>query len=318
MRARPRKWGCPLAEHLGRRRASGNSHENLYGISFNSTHFVEALQKVEGAATARTVATDGLTPSSARLLPKAFPAAELVDGEPLLRRVRQVKLAAEVDAIRSSVRIAEASLADAVAALRPGITERQLTGIFMGAMADAGVTTPASQDAAWITSREQPWQRAGRDEPVAPGDLVVFDAGVVFGGYVGELGRTHLVGDGDLEDEPFRAQWWGLWDRLLESCQVGAPFAGLLEAYDRAGVPLPPVPVARGLGLGFDLPLVSRELPGTAAEGVVEAGMVFVLTASVWKEGRGTLAVQEPVYMSATGPELLSTTPLLEKKEPLR
>src|SRR5271165_1049357 len=44
-------------------------HENLYGISFNSTNFLEALRRVEGAATARTVGTDGLTPSSARLLP---------------------------------------------------------------------------------------------------------------------------------------------------------------------------------------------------------------------------------------------------------
>ena len=61
-------------------------HENLYGISFNAMNFVKVLQKIEGAATVSTVATDSMTGSSAFLLPKAFPAAELVDGEPLLRR----------------------------------------------------------------------------------------------------------------------------------------------------------------------------------------------------------------------------------------
>ena len=50
-------------------------HEHLYGISFNQLNFVRVLQGIEGAATARTVATDALTPSSSQLLPKAFPSA---------------------------------------------------------------------------------------------------------------------------------------------------------------------------------------------------------------------------------------------------
>ena len=83
-------------------------HENLYGISFNAGNFLKVLQGIEGAATVRTVATDAMTPSAARLLPKAFPSAELIDGEPLLRRARRVKTSEEVDAIRASVRIAEA------------------------------------------------------------------------------------------------------------------------------------------------------------------------------------------------------------------
>ncbi len=172
-------------------------HEHLYGISFNATNFVKALKRIEGAATVRTVATDALTPSSAQLLPRAFPSAQLVDGEPLLRRVRRVKTPEEVDAIRASVRVAERSLSEAVGALAPGVTERQLTGVFMEAMASAGVTTPATQDVAWITSRQDPWHRASRDEAVEPGDLVAFDAGVILGGYSGELGRTHAV-DGDV------------------------------------------------------------------------------------------------------------------------
>ena len=49
-------------------------HENLYGISFNAGNFVKALRRIEGAATARTVATDSLT----RLLGQ--PAAQGVPG----------------------------------------------------------------------------------------------------------------------------------------------------------------------------------------------------------------------------------------------
>ena len=289
-------------------------HENLYGISFNSTNFLTALQRVEGAAGARTVGTDGLTPSAFRLLAKAFPSAELVDGEPLLRRVRRVKLPHEVDAIRASVRVAETALGAPWSALKPGITERQLTGLFMGAMAEEGVSTPASQDVAWVTSPEHPWRRASRDAPVGRGDLVAFDAGVILDGYVGELGRTRAVESEARSDESLREKWRDLWDRLIERCQVGAPLSGLLSAYDAAGVPPPPVPVARGLGLGFDLPLVTHLLPASAGEENFEAGMVFALTAYVWKEGRGALYIQEPVHLSATGPESLCTTPFHEQR----
>src|SRR4051794_12872985 len=52
-------------------------HENLYGISFNASSFLKVLQGIDGASTARIVATDALTPSAAQLLPKAFPSADI-------------------------------------------------------------------------------------------------------------------------------------------------------------------------------------------------------------------------------------------------
>ena len=289
-------------------------HENLYGISFNAGSFLKVLQGIEGAATVRTVATDAMTPSAARLLPKAFPSAELVDGEPLLRRARRVKTHEEVEAIRASVLIAESALAEAVKTLAPGVTERQLTGVFMEAMAASGVTTPAHQDVAWITSREYPWRRASRDTPVEPGDLLAFEAGVMLGGYVGELGRTYSV-DGDAAiDGPQARRFDDLFDRLFDACRVGAPVSDLFEAYKGAGLPLPPIPVARGLGLGYDLPLVTAELPRTAGEQVLEAGMVLALSAFVWQEGLGAVYAQEPVVVRAAGPEPLSNTPFREAR----
>ena len=296
-------------------------HENLYGISFNSGTFVKALRWIEGAATFKTVATDAMSPSSAGLLPKVFPAAELVDGEPLLRRVRRVKTPEEIDAIRASVRVAERSLMRAATALVPGTSERQLTASFMEEMASAGVTTPSTQDVAWVTSREHPWRRAGRDAPVERGDLVAFQAGVLRGGYVGEVGLTYRVGDdapagqiagaidGQIDTE-LSGRWNDLWDRLLGACRIGRPLSDLLDAYEAAGVAAPPMPVARGLGLGFDLPLVTHALPQEAAEQHAEAGMVLALTAYVWKEGVGALYGQEPIVLTATGPESLSSAPL--------
>jgi Xaa-Pro aminopeptidase len=262
---------------------------------------------VDGAATAEVVATDALTPGAASLLGGAFPAAELIDGEQLLDRVRSTKVPAEVEAIRAAVGVAEHALGAAEAALAPGVTERHLTGVFMEAMAASGVTTPSGQDVAWRTSRERRWHRRGRDVPVEPGDLVAFEAGVVREGYVGEVGRTRVVGGDAAESGPLFARWTELRDRLLAACRTGAPASDLLEAYEATGNPPPPVPVARGLGLGFDLPLVTHALRRTAAAQRLAEGMVFTLTAHVWQEGVGSVVSHDPILLTAAGPELISS-----------
>jgi Xaa-Pro aminopeptidase len=273
--------------------------ENLFGITFNGENTLRRLRAIPGAATARTVATDGLAMSTSRLLAACFPQAELVDAEVTLRQLRATKLPAEIDAIRRSVAVAEGALA-------VGRTERQLTGIFMQAMAAAGVTIPTTQDVAWISSRQDPWSRSSRDTAVARDDLVGFEAGVIAGGYVGELGRTHCLAG---IDRALRRRWDRLWEALVAACRPGHSGTALLDAYTAAGVPAPPLPVARGLGLGNDLPLVTHGLPGLAAEQVLEPGMVLSLTAHVWQPGIGALSIHEPLLITDTGVELLSAHP---------
>src|SRR6202046_2471761 len=97
-------------------------HENLYGISWNPMNTISVLKGIDGAADAKRVGTDALSPGSAQLLPVAFPNAELVDGELALRAARRIKTAEEVTALREGIRVAELGLAAGVAELRPGIS----------------------------------------------------------------------------------------------------------------------------------------------------------------------------------------------------
>ena len=241
-RARPRLWiagsrpfgpGCVLVRATGAIHLLSTwdegipddiPHENLHGITFNATNVLAVLQGIEGAATARTVATDGLTPRfRAGCCRRRSRRPRSSTARTCCAVLARIKTPEEIDAIRASVRIAERALAAAEAALVPGITERQLTAVFMEAMAAAGVTTPTTQDVAWITSREHPWHRSSRDAPVAAGDLVAFDAGVISGGYVGELGRTSSVAGVAVAGAPLLQRWDELSERLLAACRPGAP-----------------------------------------------------------------------------------------------
>lgn len=286
-------------------------HENLYGISWNPVNTMSALARIEGAATARRVGTDAMSPVFAQLLPTAFPNAELVDGELAMRAARRVKTAEEVAALRESIAVAESALAAAVSELQPGVSEQALAGVLLEASAAGGVCTPSNQDVAWVTSREHPWRRANGDGRIQDGDLVAFSAGVLAGGYVGEVGRTWPA---DARHAPNGAaalyqRWEALWAKLISSCQPGFVATELLAAYEAAGEPAPPMPVARGLGMGFDPPVVSKHLPLTAAGERFEPGMVLAVTGYVWEQGVGAVFGREAVLITADGPEVLTSSP---------
>lgn len=285
-------------------------HEHLYGLLWNPMNTVAVLAAIEGAKTARRVGTDALSPGFAKLLPMAFPAAELVDGEQAMREARRIKTPEEIATLRRALKVAEIGLAATVAELTPGATEHGLTGVLLEAMTAGGISTPAAQDSVWVTSPEHPWRRADADRQVRDGDLVAVAASVLGEGYIGEVGRTWPA-SGTAGDQ-VRALYRRadrLWDKLIQACRAGAPAAGLLDAYEAAGVALPPMPVARGLGMGFDSPVISPHLRETAEAERLEPGMVLAVTGYVWESGIGAVFTRDSVLITDSGPEVLTTAP---------
>ena len=283
--------------------------ENLYGFAWNPMTLVGILQKIKGADTVRRVGTDALTPTFAMLLPMAFPNAELFDAEQAMRAARRIKTPEEVRALRRALVVAEEGLAAGIAALGPGVTEKALAGAVLEAEAAGGVSTPATQDAAWVTSKEHPWRRADGDGLVRDGDLVALSAGVLADGYVAEVARTLYVGEPTDAVRALYRRRDELWDRLFEACRPGVPVSALLDAYQQAGESLPAMPVAHGLGLGFDPPVVSPSLRATMEADILEEGMVLAVTAYVWERGVGAVFTRDAVLITAGGAEVLSTAP---------
>ncbi|OBH33180.1 Xaa-Pro aminopeptidase [Mycobacterium sp. E1715] len=284
-------------------------HDHLYGLAWNPMTLIDVLKKIDGAHTARRVGTDAITPTFAALLPEAFPNAELVDAEPAMRAARRVKTADEIAAMATALRVAERGLAAALAEFAPGVSERALAGAMMEAMAAGGVSTPATQDAAWVTSKEHSWRRAGSGE-ARPGDLVAFAAGALANGYVAEVGRTWPAGDhADRATRDLFERSNTLYDNMLAACRPGAPTSDLVAAYQAAGEPIPPMPIAHGLGLGFDPPVVSHTLLAAGEFDQLEAGMVLAITAYVWEKGVGAVFRRDTVHITEGGPHVLTASP---------
>jgi Xaa-Pro dipeptidase len=260
--------------------------ERLYPISWNPMNIVGAVTGAPGAADARRIGVDGLTPLFEQLLSTALPTAELVDGEDLMRAVRRVKSPGDVEAIRGAIAIAEDALGAAIGALRPGVRERELLGVFAERMASHGVTTPAFEGVFAVSVEAANRRRFSSDRVIEAGDLVTMSAGALADGWEGTLARTWPCGESDPERERAWSRWWGTWTTLVDRCRPGAR-VGDLRATGGAAVD--------GVGMGHEI---------VADVDVLEEGMVVAL--ELWHAG---VLGQETLLVTQGGHQPLTLHP---------
>ena len=200
----------------------------------------------------------------------------------------------------------------AVAELRPGVSERELTGVFMDAMASHGITTPATQDVVRITS------------PGAPAGPPATGAGA------GRRPRRRSTPASSPTATPARWAAPGPSTSTATpppsttstaaptSCGTGCstragpahPPPACSTPTAAAGEPLPATPVARGLGLGFDDPVIVRDLPRDRGDGDARPRRrprrhrrASPTTPSA------SVVTHEAILITADGPEVLTSSP---------
>jgi hypothetical protein len=98
-----------------------------------------------------------------------------------------------------------------------------------------------------------------------------------------------------------------MYNRLIAACRPGAS-TELLAAYEAAGEPIPPMPVAHGLGLGFDPPVVSEMLSAADEHERLDPGMVLAITGYVWQQGVGAVLRRDTVQITDDGAQVLTTS----------
>lgn len=283
------------------------SREDLFGLTWNPAVATERLAAIAGMGTSVQVGTDGYSPGAAHALARAWPDARIVDGGPALDQARRVKTADELACIVTAAAMAEAAMTGLAAALRPGVTERQLLAGHIARLAALGAPTLPTEAVVWATARQGPVAYRGlvTDRALGPGELVVCHPGAHYAGYEASLARTWLVGGGAANDGPGRLfqRAAALRRRLVEACRVGATGANLLAAWASTGEPFLPGPVVGGVGLGAEAPVVAA---GVGEASVLTAGMVLAVRAWVTSEGVGGVLEEDLVQVTDAGPQLLT------------
>jgi Xaa-Pro aminopeptidase len=232
----------------------------------------------------------------------------------VIEQLRLVKDGFEIALLREAARRLTPVAARAVAAVRPGVTEREVAGTIEAALREAGYERPAFETiVASGPNAALPHYRAG-DRKLEPGDVVVLDFGGVLDGYCSDLTRTVSVGPPT--DEARR-----VYGAVLEAQQaaIAAVRPGVLTAdVDGAARSLLH---ARGLGeafghgtghgLGLDVheePRITRprtDMPPVA----LTPGMVFTVEPGAYLPGWGGVRIEDDVLVTGDGCEVLTAVP---------
>lgn len=289
--------------------------ENLFGLSWNPLNLMNSIREIHGVADARRVGVDGMTPLFAQLLPLAAPNAQLVNGDEMMRALRMVKTADEVRCIATAVAITEAGLDAVLAAIRPGVKERALAGVFGQRICDFGIQIPATEGVFCATPRsgsaaQPPFRQVISDRELAEGDLVAASSGVMFAGFEGGVGRTQLCSaNGRASDAQRKVyeRWTVLRKAVLGAIRPGASGAEVRRAYVATGEPLPAFPILHGVGLGFEPPMIGSPLGERFdAAWALQAGMVLAFQGYAWSAGVGGYFGKEMLLVTEDGNELLT------------
>jgi Xaa-Pro dipeptidase len=260
--------------------------ERLYPMSWNPAAIMGEVAAIPGVTKARRIGVDGLTPLFEQLFAATLPNAALADGEAVMRAARTVKSAAEIAHIRAAIAVVEEAMNAAVEALRPGVRERELKGVFEERMCALGTTTPAFEGTFCVVDGAAAIRRLVSDRAVADGDLVAMSAGVLFEGWEASLGRTWPCGR-PTPDDPRRSQWGDRWAQLIRRCQAGARVRDVRAVAPGVAV--------HGVGQGYE---------GLEDDTVLIGGMVLQLEL----EAAGILGA-DMVRIGENGPEVMTTYP---------
>jgi len=283
-------------------------HDDLFGLSWNPANIAASLARIPGLREARRVGTTSSSPGFPHLVAAVAPGADVVDGSAVVWAARSPKSTAELARITAAIGIAEAGLAAMVDALRPGATERGLVAAYLEAIASLGAPTPPCEGVACATPTRGPvaLRRIATAAPIDAGQLVVLDPGGFHRGYEGGVGRTWVVGGA--ASDPQRAlarRCRTALDAVVATCRAGATGGDLVAAWTSLGEAVPAAPLAHGVGLGLEPPIIGA---GVGAASVLAPDTVLAVTAWVGEEGVGGFLERDLVLVTDGDPRVLTTS----------
>jgi Xaa-Pro aminopeptidase len=227
-----------------------------------------------------------------------------------VRKLRMIKTAEEVRRLNDAARAAEEAIAKTIAALRLGVTQRELAIVFSSSVARQGARLRLDNVS---VGRSSAFGNANVPEDVLDdGSIVRFDVGAIVDGYASDLSRCLVFGEPSVKvDRIYGALLAGLraaLDELRPGIRACDLFETAVDEVRRAGLPhYERTNVGHGIGIagdGYDPPLLSGS---DTTE--LEPEMVLCVETPYYELGFGGLQIEEMVLVTEGGWQPLTHLP---------
>lgn len=266
-----------------------------------------ALKAIDASAPGSLVLDETMRADFAFLVLDALPSDTRRDFTgSTLGALRLIKDEAEFELLKMNAAIADRAMQRAFDCIRPGMSEKQLAAEICEHF--------TSEDAApsfWIVgsggNSAFPHHSSG-ERLIEHGDAIVIDIGAVRQGYPSDITRMAVVGE-----EPFGyAEIHSIVEEAVQAAMAAARPGAMARDVDAAARK---VISAAGYGeyfthrTGHGMGVEGHEPPYLTAtsDTILQTGMVFSIEPGIYLPGRFGVRLEEIVYLTADGPEILST-----------
>lgn len=243
------------------------------------------------------------------MLQKAAPKAGFRPAEHALSMMRIRKDPEEVAAMREAARIAERALQATLACVHVGVSEREIASELVMQLLRAGSDheLPFAPIVASGPNSANPHSTPG-DRKLQTGDLLLFDWGATYHGYISDITRTFAIGKIDRELEHVYA--------VVKEANAAGRAAGrpgvTAREIDQAARE---VITAAGYGpqfihrVGHGIGMEGHEPPYMHAGNILELseGMTYTVEPGIYLSEQGGVRIEDDVVVTADGCESLTS-----------
>jgi Xaa-Pro aminopeptidase len=245
---------------------------------------------------------------------------QLADADEPMEAARVIKTLDEIELMRQSAAVCEAALYDLEQAIRPGVSEHELLGVFQKKLISLGGEHCFTRLLS-TGHKTNPWFHEAGSKLIRPGDLVAFDTDATGPeGYICDVSRTFLCGDRatPVQKDAYKAAH-GFVQELAAKLRPGLSYGDLLEdlpgypaAYTEQRYPF----VLHGVGTDDEPPFLAfPDEPGAEIlEGEFREDMVVSVEFYAGAVGKQDgVKLEDEVWIRPDGPVALSLYPYDEK-----
>jgi Xaa-Pro dipeptidase len=278
---------------------------------------VFAAALAEHFAAGARVGVDDQTHAMLRGLPKF----DWVDASDVVGAAKLTKTPDEIACIRNAQRLNELAMTDALAILRPGVRQIDLSAAFLRRVFELGasangidpiwqVMAPTRELGPWTIHGDLAYPTVTTDRFLREGDVIWVDAGITWEGYASDYGRTWITGVDPVpntkQQKHFR-RWRAVVDAALDVLKPGVSALQLgTTAIDANGGVRPWIDhfyLAHGVGTeSAEMPLIGTDLGERFDERLImQPGMVLVFEPVIWEDGAAGYRSEDIVAVTDTG-----------------